>query len=731
MNECVCLLTNRLKCLLFFAFLPYLGIAQSDYKTIEEELRFEKYPNKWNIVNGNAKPDTAIHYEGKYSMRMFPSDRTTRICQIFYPLDISQVEVDSITFSGKYKYENARNAEIIFGIQKKDSNGKSSNETTKITPVNNNDWADFHIKIPVEDNIVELLFATLSTGDIVLWIDDIDIKLDNKSISDKFIPKADQTVGFTIPNIYITKLRKEQLDNIEALGKIWGFLKYYHPSVTAGQIDWDIELFKVLPLIIDAKKKDRNKTLLSWIQGLNGTNESYNYVVSDSSKYSRFIDLNWINNADNWGYSLKSSLESVKNAKRNNKFNYYIAPFKNGYYSYDKEKIYPELSWDNLGGRLLALFRFWNAIEYCFPYTDLTDKNWKSVLREYIPKFIEVKSPEEYDLVLASLVAQIKDTHGGIRAKDEGLLAPFKKENRYPATLRTVDEQMVIESVRNTCELKKGDIILQVEGKDVKKIVEEQGNYISTSNTIRLWRHVGHSILNTNNDSLNVTIQRDGQQQNIILKNYNGKYSSTACRDSIRRPNNYNLAAKDIAYFNSAYVSPSNATSLLEKNIDKKGIILDLRFYHQFVIYHLASQLSPFIQPFTWFSFNENSIPGNFKLKTIASTGKNKDYYKGKVAILVDEGTLSRGEFTAMGLRKLPNSVIIGSTTAGADGDVAFFPLPDGKKVTFTGTGTYYPEWELCQRKGVKIDIEVKPTLNSIKEGRDLLIEKAIEYIIN
>ncbi len=97
----------------------------------------------------------------------------------------------------------------------------------------------------------------------------------------------------------------------------------------------------------------------------------------------------------------------------------------------------------------------------------------------------------------------------------------------------------------------------------------------------------------------------------------------------------------------------------------------------------------------------------------------------------MDEGTLSRGEFTTMGLRKLPNSVIIGSTTAGADGDVAFFPLPDGKKVTFTGTGAYYPEWEVCQRKGVKIDIEVKPTLNSIKEGRDLLIEKAIEYIIN
>lgn len=38
--------------------------------------------------------------------------------------------------------------------------------------------------------------------------------------------------------------------------------------------------------------------------------------------------------------------------------------------------------------------------------------------------------------------------------------------------------------------------------------------------------------------------------------------------------------------------------------------------------------------------------------------------------------TQSHGEFSSMAYRKAPNSAIIGSTTAGADGNVGHFYLP-------------------------------------------------------
>jgi C-terminal processing protease CtpA/Prc len=46
-----------------------------------------------------------------------------------------------------------------------------------------------------------------------------------------------------------------------------------------------------------------------------------------------------------------------------------------------------------------------------------------------------------------------------------------------------------------------------------------------------------------------------------------------------------------------------------------------------------------------------------------------------------------------------------------------------------TGIGVYYPKGKETQRIGIVPDIEVKPTIQGIKDGRDELLEKAIKII--
>ena len=50
-------------------------------------------------------------------------------------------------------------------------------------------------------------------------------------------------------------------------------------------------------------------------------------------------------------------------------------------------------------------------------------------------------------------------------------------------------------------------------------------------------------------------------------------------------------------------------------------------------------------------------------------------------------------------------------------------------RTTFSGLGVFYPDETETQRKGIKIDIEVKPTINGLKENKDEVLERAIEYI--
>jgi C-terminal processing protease CtpA/Prc len=86
-------------------------------------------------------------------------------------------------------------------------------------------------------------------------------------------------------------------------------------------------------------------------------------------------------------------------------------------------------------------------------------------------------------------------------------------------------------------------------------------------------------------------------------------------------------------------------------------------------------------------------------------------------------------EFTAMGYRANPSTTIIGSTTAGADGNVSDILLPGGLQTRFSGIGVYYPDGSETQRIGIVPDVIVKPTIDGIKSGRDELLEKAIELI--
>jgi C-terminal processing protease CtpA/Prc len=84
-----------------------------------------------------------------------------------------------------------------------------------------------------------------------------------------------------------------------------------------------------------------------------------------------------------------------------------------------------------------------------------------------------------------------------------------------------------------------------------------------------------------------------------------------------------------------------------------------------------------------------------------------------------------------MAFRAGDNVTVIGSTTAGADGNTSKIHLPGGLLTMISGIGVYYPDGTETQRIGIVPDVEVKPTIKGIKEGRDELLEKAIKIINN
>jgi C-terminal processing protease CtpA/Prc len=83
-----------------------------------------------------------------------------------------------------------------------------------------------------------------------------------------------------------------------------------------------------------------------------------------------------------------------------------------------------------------------------------------------------------------------------------------------------------------------------------------------------------------------------------------------------------------------------------------------------------------------------------------------------------------------MALRKAPHAMVVGSTTAGADGNVSRFALPGSLNTMISGIGVFYPDKKPTQRIGILPDVEVKPTIAGIRSGRDEVLEEAIRQIL-
>jgi len=122
--------------------------------------------------------------------------------------------------------------------------------------------------------------------------------------------------------------------------------------------------------------------------------------------------------------------------------------------------------------------------------------------------------------------------------------------------------------------------------------------------------------------------------------------------------------------------------------------------------------------------------PGAFHWTKPVTLTPQKPHYTGKLAILVDETSQSQAEYTAMAFRSAPHAIVVGSMTAGADGNVSQIALPGGLNTMISGIGVFYPDKKPTQRVGIVPDIEVKPTIAGIRAGRDAVLDEAVRQLL-
>src|SRR5215213_9930860 len=159
-----------------------------------------------------------------------------------------------------------------------------------------------------------------------------------------------------------------------------------------------------------------------------------------------------------------------------------------------KDQPYAEMVFPNNEYRLLALFRYWNVVNYFFPYKHLIGDSWESVLHRYIRKFEANKDTVDYQLTVRELVTEMRDSHGGLRNAN----AASEKFGTHlpPVLMGYIEEKSVVTKVfDNKLPIKIGDVVLAVDGEPVEKRREFLARYTAASTPQWLMRGVHGRLL--------------------------------------------------------------------------------------------------------------------------------------------------------------------------------------------------------------------------------------------
>lgn len=531
-----------------------------------------------------------------------------------------------------------------------------------------------------------------------------------------------------------------QKDSLYKLAKVWGYVKYRHPAVIAGQINWDAELFRVLPLVVQAESEEAvNAVLLDWLDRFPFEQATAEAAQTELEMLANAPgtgnDMSWISDRDFLGKGLCTRLESLSRTHGED-WTHAYASWGEGGVDFSNEASWSDFDGTDEGIRLLGAFRFWNAYEYFSPNVDITRTDWDQALRNAIEDMLAAEDRTGYERALGRLTAQTGDNHVMLETPGLSFLR-FYGSYWLPCTFLSVDGEVVVESVPTDCTaLQPGDVLLAVDGMTMADRIAELSGYFPLPEPDKFVNALSYPLVTAADETSRITLRRDGQELTVEVSNRETYYGGSAPAESGL------IEDGRIGYIAPRTLQEGDLEQLMDTFAHTDGLVVDLRQYPSVAItYLLAEYLNPAPTAFAILEIPSLADPGRFFRMTYSSgagtmaqlglshSTEPLPRYTGKVVLLMDETSQSQAEFTIMSLRQAPGAVVVGSPSVGADGNAIYIRLPGGCRTRFTTMGVLTPEGEETQRVGVQPDVVCTPTAAGIAAGRDELLEKAVEII--
>ena len=397
---------------------------------LDATLRFETEhpgtsPSGWGGGPvGTIHVDGQIVHSGRWSARLerdatSPSEFSTLTKAI--TIDFTGATIE---WRGFLRSEGVSNYLGLWMREDGDTPGLAFENMAQRQVKGTHDWTEYSITLPVHRDAKQLYVGVLVAGTGKVWADDLQLLVDGKPVWEApklERPKTSIDLDHEFDRgsgIVLSELTPAQIENLAMLGKVWGFLKYHHPSVVAGKHHWDYELFRVLPAVLAARDREAGHAAVTRLgsRGLGDVPPCSTCITLRSEEDLHLSpEVDWIRLGSRSGarpvralaLRLPRSIAAASSSMCRRSANV-------GNPVFEHELAYAGLKFPDAGYQLLALYRFWNIIKYWYPNRDVLDQDWDQVLAEFIPRIALAKRQGSLPARDDRAHRKVTDTHANL-----------------------------------------------------------------------------------------------------------------------------------------------------------------------------------------------------------------------------------------------------------------------------------------------------------------------------
>jgi hypothetical protein len=364
----------------------------------------------------------------------------------------------------------------------------------------------------------------------------------------------------------------------------------------------------------------------------------------------------------------------------------------------------------------------WAALRHFYPYWDVVKVDWNERLFPYLKSAVSKdETPEAHLNLMRRLLVEIKDGHAGVYSSKIAL-------GSLPIAVRIIENEFIVVASKSD-KIKTGDVISMINGVPAMQWFLQKRELVSGSEQWRDRTTLSFYLeRGTRNSTITLNIEQDdGESKNVELS----YTEQTPAR--IIRPETVSQLKPGIWYIDLTRANPDIINERLSDLTNAKGVVFDVRGYPTDAAMTLLPHLIDNAEKDRWMHVPLFVAPGGNALEW-DSVGWDLEPKKPLITsnrvFITNSEAISYAESVMGYIKDRKLGYIIGSSTAGTNGNVVRIDLPSGLIAMFTGMRvTRHDGTSRFHLIGIQPDQNVEPTISGVRTGQDTLLDAAVNRL--